>query len=176
MAQRGRELLGQVAIGIKGVLQQFGQAYLYQPNTRTRTGLELFFQAVEYHPESWIFFVAERWGGSDVLRTGIEREIHFLAEDVMHELAKMQTTRHIQTPQDLQALAQMLIELSLNWAMGWIHLQHQADPELRQVQSNVFKSQSVLQMQLLLRGVLHWYRSPAETAPPPTHEMVTPPT
>ena len=176
MDQLGLELLDQVAMHIKGVLHQLGQAYLYQPNTRTRTGLELFFQAVEYHPESWIFFVAERWGGSDVLRTGIEREIHFLAEDVMHELAKMQTTRHIQTPQDLQALAQMLIELSLNWAMGWMHLQHQADPELRQVQSTVFNSQSVLQMQLLLRGVLHWYRSPAETAPPPTHEMVTPPT
>ncbi len=176
MDQLGLELLDQVAMHIKGVLHQLGQAYLYQPNTRTRTGLELFFQAVGYHPESWIFFVAERWGGSDVLRTGIEREIHFLAEDVMHELAKMQTTRHIQTPQDLQALAQMLIELSLNWAMGWIHLQQQADPELRQVQSNVFKSQSVLQMQLLLRGVLHWYRSPAETAVPLTHAMVTPPT
>lgn len=178
MNQLGLELLDQVAIHIKGVLNQLGQAYLYQPNTRTHTGLELFFQAVEYHPEPWIFFVAERWGGSDVLRVGIEREIHFLAEDVMHELAKMQSTRHIQAPQDLQALAQMLIELSLNWAMGWIHLQHQADPELRRAQSNAFKTQSVLQMQLLLRGILHWYRRPTETVEtvsPVLNEAVTPP-
>ena len=47
MNQLGLELLDQVAIHIKGVLNQLGQAYLYQPNTRTYTGLELFFQAVE---------------------------------------------------------------------------------------------------------------------------------
>jgi AcrR family transcriptional regulator len=163
MNQLGLELLDQVAIHLKGILNQLGQAYLYQPNTRTQTGIELFFQAVDFHPEPWIFFVAERWGGSEVLRSGIEREIHFLAEDVMHELVKMQSTRHIQASQDLQALAQMLIELSLNWAMGWIHIQHQADPELRRAQSNAFKTQSMLQMQLLLHGVLHWYRQPDET-------------
>ena len=173
MNQLGLELLDQVAIHLKGVLNQLGQAYLYQPNTRTQTGIELFFQAVDFHPEPWIFFVAERWGGSEVLRSGIEREIHFLAEDVMHELVKMQSTRHIQAPQDLQALAQMLIELSLNWAMGWINLQHQADPELRRAQSNAFKSQSMLQMQLLLHGILHWYRQSAEATETASSEINT---
>ena len=176
MEQLGLELLDQVAIHLKGVLNQLGQAYLYQPNTRTKTGIELFFQAVEYHPEPWIFFVAERWGGSAVLRTGMEREIRFLTEDVMHELEKMQAAQHIQSSQDLQALAQMLIDLSLNWAMGWIHLQHQADPELRRTLSNVFKTQSVLQMQLLLRGILHWHRIPTKTADPSINtETSTPP-
>lgn len=162
MDQLGLELLDQVAIHLKGVLNQLGQAYLYQANTRTKTGMELFFQAIDSHPEPWRFFVAERWGGSVVLRAGIEREIHFLAEDVMHELAKMHSAQHIQSSQDLQALAQVLLDLALNWAMGWINLQQQPDAELRRLQADEFKAQSVLQMQLLLRGILHWYRQPTD--------------
>lgn len=62
MEQLGLELLDQVAIHLKGVLNQLGQAYLYQPNTRTKTGIELFFQAVEYHPEPWIFLLQNAGG------------------------------------------------------------------------------------------------------------------
>src|SRR5690606_1410074 len=155
---------------------QMGQAYLYQPNTRTKTGIELFFQAVEYHHETWIFFVVVRCRVSIRLRAGIERAILFFSNDVMHEMELMQAFQHIQSWLDLQALAQMLIDLSLNWDMGWIHLQHQADPELRHTLSNVFKTQSVLQMQLLLRGILHWHRIPAKTADPSiSTETSTPP-
>lgn len=176
MEQLGLELLDQAAIQLKGVLNQLGQAYLYQPNTRTKTSIELFFQAVESHPEPWIFFIAERWGGSAVLRAGIAREIRFLTEDVMHELAKMQSSQHFQSSQDLQALAQMLLDLALNWAMSWIHLQRQPDPELRRIESRTFKTQCILQLQLLLRGILHWYRLPTETADPAIRtEATTPP-
>lgn len=34
------------------------------------------------------------------------------------------------------------------------------------IQSHDFKAQSVLQMQLLFRGILHWYRPPIETPDP----------
>lgn len=42
--------------------------------------------------------------------------------------------------------------------------------ELVKIQSTIhthdFKAQSVLQMQLLFRGILHWYRPPIETPDP----------
>lgn len=158
MQQLGLELLDQVSIHLKGVFSQLGQAYLYQANAKIENGIDLFFQAVEHYPEPWLFFIAERWGGSDFLRVGIEREVHFLIEDLVSELEKMQSTQHIQHPQDLQVLAQILINLSLNWAIGWLNIQKQFDRNLKEQQASEFKAQTVTQMQLLFRGILHWQR------------------
>ena len=81
MNELGLELVDQVALHLKGILHQLGQAYIYQPNTKTKISLDLFFQAVEHNPEPWVFLIAERWGGSEVIRHAIAREINFLIED-----------------------------------------------------------------------------------------------
>ena len=81
MDQLGLELIDQAALHLKGVLHQLGQAYLYQPNAKTKVSLDIFFQAVAHHPEPWIFLISERWGGSAALRLAIDREIQFLIDD-----------------------------------------------------------------------------------------------
>lgn len=162
MQQLGIELLDQTSLHIKSVLNQLGQAYFYQANTRTSTAIELFFQAVESRPEPWLFFISERWGGSDFLRSGIEREVHFLVEDLMHELEKMQSLQQMNAPQDLRGLAQILIDLSLTWAMRWISIQRLPE-DIRHSHREACKAQTIIQMQLLLRGILHWQSSSQRT-------------
>lgn len=97
---------------------------------------------------------AERWGGSIILRQGIEREIHYLTQDLRHTLEQIPAVQQSPSPAELTALAQILVPLALNWAMGWIQLQAQPDPALRQTRINDFKAQSLKQLELLFRGIL----------------------
>ena len=163
MQQLGLELLDQVALHLKGVLNQLVEAYLHQVNSDTEASISLFFQAVENNPEPWLFFSAERWGGSEFLRSGIEREMHFLIEDLVHELENLYIEQHIEQPRDLKVLIQVLVDLSLNWAMGWINIQDLSDANLRQIRGAEFKTQTVIQMRLLFRGLLH-EQSPSSLA------------
>lgn len=148
MDQLGLELLDQVAIHFKHALTQLWPADFSPDQIPTR--LRLFFQAVDTHPEAWIFLSAERWGGSQLLRHAIEREIHYLIEDLLPALQQHPLIR--QHPRlKLKALAQLLVPLALDWAMGWINLQKQPDAELH---AEDFQRQTVIQMQLLSLGLL----------------------
>ena len=152
MDQLGLELLDQVSIHLKGVLNQLGPADFSLHGISHK--IELFFQAVEAHPEAWRFVTAERWGGSIILRQGIEREIHYLTEDLLHTLQQIPAAQRSSSPVELKALAQILVPLALNWAMGWIQLQAQPKTELRQIRQDDFKVYSLHQLELLFRGIL----------------------
>ncbi|WP_374666860.1 TetR family transcriptional regulator [Acinetobacter sp.] len=160
MEQLGLELVDQVALHLKGVLHQLGQAYLYQPNAKTKVSLAIFFQAIEHYPEPWIFLVSERWGGSAVLRQAIDREIQFLIDDLANGLARAEIVQQMQLSQDLRILSQMLIHLALEWAMGWIEIRRRCEASQQAQQREQFKSQAFIQMQLLFRGILNWERAP----------------
>lgn len=156
MNQLGLELVDQTALHLKGVLHQLGHAYLYLPNTKIKISLDLFFQAVEHYPEPWIFLISERWGGSPLLRQAIDREISFLIDDLANELHQIETMQHLDRPQDLLVLSQMLIHLALDWAMGWIEIRRRFEPHLQAEQQARFKAQSLAQVQLLFHGIFHW--------------------
>ena len=158
--QLGLELIDRIALHLKGVLHQLGQAYLYLPNAKTKVSLDIFFQAVEHAPEPWIFLISERWGGSAVLRHAIDREIQFLIDDLANALGRVETMRHLQQAQDLRMLAQFLIHLALDWAMGWIEIRRRIEPGQQAEQREFFKTQALFQVQLLFRGILNWERLP----------------
>lgn len=160
MDQLGLELIDRIALHLKGVLHQLGQAYLYLPNAKTKVSLDIFFQAVEHAPEPWIFLISERWGGSAVLRHAIDREIQFLIDDLANALGRVKTMRHLQRAQDLRMLAQFLIHLALDWAMGWIEIRRRIEPDQQAEQREFFKTQALFQVQLLFRGILNWERLP----------------
>ncbi|MFV5490363.1 TetR family transcriptional regulator [Acinetobacter sp. ASP199] len=153
MQQLGLELLDQVALKLKSILNQLVDAYLHQVHSDTETSISLFFQAVEEHSEPWLFFSTERWGGSDFLRTSIERELQFWIADLVDELGNLYSAQGIEQPQHLKLLIQMLMDLSLNWAMGWLSIQALADVNLKQSRAAEFKAQTVIQMQLLFQGI-----------------------
>ena len=56
----GLELVDQAALHIKSMLTQLGQSYVYGPHATIEHSLDLFFHAVEQHPEQWIFLIGER--------------------------------------------------------------------------------------------------------------------
>lgn len=150
------ELVDQVALHFKKIMHQIGQTYLHLPDTKTKNSLELFFNAVDKNPELWIFLIAERWGGSPILRQAIARELDFLIEDFANDLQKIPSIRHIQHKQDLNVLSQILINLSFNWAMTWISYHRQFKGEVLEKQQLAFKEQTIIQVHLLFRGISNW--------------------
>lgn len=161
MEQLGLELIDQSALHLKGVLHQLGQAYLYQPNAKTKVSLDIFFQAIEHYPEPWIFLISERWGGSAALRQAIDREIQYLIDDLANGLGRSENLRQMRHSQDLRMLSQMFVCLALEWAMGWIEIRRRFQPDQYAEQRERFKSQAFIQTQLLFRGILNWERAPA---------------
>lgn len=156
MNQLGLELVDQTAVHLKGVLHQLGHAYLYHPNTKTKISLALFFQAVAHYPEPWIFLISERWGGSPLLRQAIDREIHFLIDELANDLRRLKTMQHLREPEDLQALARILIHWSLDWAISWIEIRRRFEPDLQVAQQEQLKAQTLIQIQLLFHGITNW--------------------
>ena len=156
MNELGLELVDQVALHLKGILHQLGQAYIYQPNTKAKISLDLFFQAVEHNPEPWVFMIAERWGGSEVIRQAIAREINFLIEDLANDLCKMETVQHIRNLQDLQIISNILINLSFTWAMTWMDINRHYQAEERTQQQTQFKLQTITQVHVIFRGISNW--------------------
>ncbi|MGE8559169.1 MULTISPECIES: TetR family transcriptional regulator [unclassified Acinetobacter] len=156
MNELGLELVDQVALHLKGILHQLGQAYIYQPNTKAQISLDLFFQAVEYHPEPWVFMIAERWGGSEVIRHAIAREINFLVEDLANDLCKMETVQHIHNVPDLRVISNILINLSFTWAMTWMDINREYEAQERLDQQKQFKLQTITQVHLIFRGISNW--------------------
>ena len=156
MNELGLELVDQVALHLKGILHQLGQAYIYQPNTKAKISLDLFFQAVEHNPEPWVFMIAERWGGSEVIRQAIAREINFLIEDLANDLCKMETVQHIRNLQDLQIISNILINLSFTWAMTWMDINRHYQAEERTEQQMQFKLQTITQVHVIFRGISNW--------------------
>lgn len=156
MNELGLELVDQVALHLKGILHQLGQAYIYQPNTKAKISLDLFFQAVEHNPEPWVFMIAERWGGSEVIRQAIAREINFLIEDLSNDLCKMETVQHIRNLQDLQIISNILINLSFTWAMTWMDINRHYQTEERTQQQSQFKLQTITQVHVIFRGISNW--------------------
>jgi TetR/AcrR family transcriptional regulator, fatty acid biosynthesis regulator len=157
----GLELVDKVALHLKSILHQLGQAYLYQPEAKTRKSLELFFQAVDQNPEQWIFLISERWGGSPTIRKAIARELEYLIEDFATDLQRIPSIQHIQQHSDLKVLAQILISLACNWAMTWINFQENTNGTSLDQDKTLFQEQAITQVQLLFRGIIHW-ESPSQ--------------
>ena len=151
----GLELVDRVALQLKRVLHQLKLATLFQPDADIDLHLHQFLNAVQQHPEWWIFFSAERWGGSTLLRQAIAREIDSLVDDLSHDLSQVKQPQHLYSTQDLQSLANILINQSLNWVMSWINLTLQSTTDTDSIQQLHFKQQTQRQIQLLFGGIAH---------------------
>ena len=60
-------------------------------------------------------------------------------------------------------LANNLMEASIKWAMGWIGLSRDVAPEELQQQQASFKLKTIVQIQLMFRGISNWQRPSAKT-------------
>lgn len=162
MEELGKELVDQVSLYLKNVLHQLGQG-LALPEAKTQTTMDLFFAAVEQNPQQWIFMIAERWGGSEAVRHAIDREIHYLNDDLSSDLKKLQFFENFQNQNDLYALTSLLINSAFTWAMSWLSLSRQYSGLELELQKMVFKKQSVTQIRLIFRGILHWETAKTDT-------------
>lgn len=165
MDDLAKELVDQVALHLKTILHQLAKSYLNQPNTDIVSSIDLFFQTVEQYPQAWIFIISERWGGAQVLRDAIAREIEDLNYNFSLDLAKLVNFQHIQNNKDIKTLANILINLSFTWAMTWIDLNrnlhhidataadHAVQVEQIERDKSCLRQQSIHQVKLLFRGI-----------------------
>lgn len=156
MDHLGQELLDQVALHLKTVLHQLGLAYLSQLGSKSQNTLQLFFQAVDQNPQPWIFMISERWGGSKVVRQAIGREIEFLIDDLVNDLRRIESLKHIQDENDLKVLSTILTNLSFTWAMTWISLSRQNSGLALKEQQEQFMQQAATELRFMFRGVSNW--------------------
>ncbi|MFW1802431.1 TetR family transcriptional regulator, partial [Acinetobacter nematophilus] len=85
---------------------------LAHPEAKTKTSMELFFEAGDSSPQQWIFMIAERWGGSEIVRRAISREIDFLNDDLARDLKKFEVIETFRDESDLKVITNSLINLS----------------------------------------------------------------
>ncbi|MDR0234836.1 TetR family transcriptional regulator [Acinetobacter sp.] len=155
MDELGKELVDQVSLYLKNVLHQLGKG-LAHPEAKTKTSMELFFEAVDSSPQQWIFMIAERWGGSEIVRRAISREIDFLNDDLASDLKKFDVIDNFRDESDLKVITNILINLSFTWAMSWISLSRQYSGIELELQKMVLKKQAVTQIHLIFKGIENW--------------------
>ncbi len=155
MDELGQELVDQVALYLKTVLHQLGQG-LTQPEAKAETSMALFFDAIDQNTMPWIFMIAERWGGSEMVRRAIAREIDFLNIDLAQDLEKFEIMQNFHHADDLKVLSNILINLCFTWAMSWITLSRQYSGMELELQKLVLKKQSITQVRLIFKGILNW--------------------
>ena len=155
MDELGKELVDQVALYLKNVLHQLGKG-LAHPEAKTKTSMELFFEAVETSSRQWIFMIAERWGGSEALRRAIAREIDFLNDDLASDLKKFEIVQNFDDENNLKVITNILINLSFTWAMTWMDINRHYQAEERTQQQTQFKLQTITQVHVIFRGISNW--------------------
>lgn len=155
MDELGQELVDQVALYLKTVLHQLGQG-LTQPEAKAETSMALFFDAIDQNAMPWIFMIAERWGGSEMVRRAIAREIEFLNIDLAQDLEKFEIMQNFHHADDLKVLSNILINLCFTWAMSWITLSRQYSGMELELQKLVLKKQSITQVLLIFKGIVNW--------------------
>ncbi len=156
MDQLGCNLVEQVASRLKNVILQLRQGYLIQQNTKTRNSIELFFKAVDGSPQDWLFFIAERWGGSLVVRQEIANEIDILIQELGNDLNDSTSFQHVESTNDLMVISTILINLSFTWAMTWRNMRENLNASELEAQQQQYIDQVTVQVRLLFRGIENW--------------------
>lgn len=156
MEKLGEALVEQVSERLKDIILQLRQGYLSHENAKTQTSIRLFFGAVDQSPQDWIFLIAERWGGSTLLRTEISKEIDVVIQDLAKDLSDTHTFKHVESADDLSVMSSILINLSFTWAMTWLDLNARfSGSELLDQQQQYIEHVST-QVRLLFGGIANW--------------------
>ena len=98
---------------------------------------------------------------------GVDEQItKYYSAPVIYTLGATMVLPHKQQMRlsEFKVLANILINLSFNWAMSWIGLSRQFEGEALSQQQHQFTEQTIIQVQLLFRGISHWER-PSITMP-----------
>lgn len=156
MEKLGEALVAQVAEHLRQIILHLRQGYFSHHNAKTRTSLELFFRAVDQNQQDWLFLIAERWGGSVMVRNEINKEIEILIQDLAKDFDENDNFKTIKNPDDLPIISSIIINLSFTWAMTWLSLNTQFSGMELVKQQQWYIDQVSTQVQLLFRGIANW--------------------
>lgn len=156
MDELGNDLVDQVSISLHHLLRSLRDGHPVKAASKTRLSIERFFAAVDQSSRHWLFLIGERWGGSPAVRAAIAREIHFFIDDLAEELKKLPAFEQVSTPQDLQIMSSILINLSFSWAMTWLNLPEKNNPASLAEQREYLIQNTTRQAQLMFRGMSNW--------------------
>ena len=153
MEKLGEALVDQVAERLRHIILHLRQGYLNHQDAKTKTSLELFFRAIDQNQQDWIFLIAERWGGSQTLRSGIAKEIDTLISELAKDFEASQNFKNIKDSSELPIISSIMVNLSFTWAMTWLNLSTQYESLELFKQQQKYIEQVATQVQLLFRGI-----------------------
>lgn len=159
MEELGGDLVDQVAISLHHLLRSLREGYTIKAASKTRVSIERFYAAVDQSPRHWLFLIGERWGGSPTVRDAIAREVRFFIDDLAEDLRKLPGFEHVEGGQDLHVMSNILINLSLTWAMTWLNLPDKNNNASIEEQKEQLIQNTNKQAQLLFRGISNWMSS-----------------
>ena len=155
MEELGSDVVDQVSISLHHLLRSLREGYGLEAPSKTEVSIERFFRAIDAEPLNWEFLIGERWGGSTAVRNAIGREVRFFIDDLSQDLHKLPAFQNIAID-DLQIMAEILINLALSWAMTWINLPDALDSASLEQQQRQLIIRTTRQAQLLFRGISNW--------------------
>ena len=161
MEELGGDLVDQVSMSLHHLLRSLRDGYSLNSPSKTAVSIARFFGTVDEYPLHWKFLIGERWGGSTAVRDAIGREVRFFMDDLAQDLHKLPAFKALAI-EDLQIMAEILINLALSWAMTWLNLPDRHDTQSLIEQKQQLIQRTTRQAQLLFRGISNWQSTPVQ--------------
>lgn len=155
MDELGLELVDQAALHLKNSLHRLSRHYLKPSEISSQSLFDFFFAIVDQNPQAWLFMIAERWGGSKVIRLAIAREIEYLNQDLLKDLSKLKRFGNLKNEDDLTVLSNMLINLACTWIISWITLVQNTQSSSLTAEKIALKHQIIMQVEFMLSTIAH---------------------
>lgn len=156
MDELGSDLINLVSISLHHLLRSLRDGYSVRSDSRTRESIERFFKAVDSTPQHWLFLIAERWGGSPIIRDAIAQEINCFINDLADDMKKLPAFSHVEMNEDLQLMSSIIINLAFSWAMTWLNLPDHTNAATLDEQCEQLIVSTTKQVQLIFRGISNW--------------------
>ena len=149
------ELVDYASIDVRNVLHQVAKMASEVPYSSRKERLDYFFKSVEDAPETWHFFLSERFAGHLALKQALQREYDFLLQDMSARIHFMPGFDQLKHPKKIPIFAEFYLDCSLIWAGEWLRIQRfYTEPE-RSTKHQQLKAAAFIKIQFLYEGLEH---------------------
>ena len=149
------ELVDHASIDVRNVLHQVAKMASEWPYPSREERLDYFFNSIADAPETWHFFLSERFAGHLALKQALQREYDFLLQDITARIHFMPGFDQLKHPQKIPLFAEFYLDCSLIWAAEWLRIQRFYHGQERSLKHAQLKANAFVKIQFLYEGLEH---------------------
>lgn len=125
----GLEIADRVSVHVRNVFHQLSKKFTENPHHDSEMRLNFLIESFDLNPEIWHFFIAERLSGNLILRHAIQREHHFLLQEVTERMMNIPDFGNFKDSGFAPSLSSLYLQSTFHWAIQWIELRNQYQGE-----------------------------------------------